>query len=59
VRRTRFRVHHTFLVGQIVNKIDLLEETIAACTTEIDRLLGFLDGAGSADHDPGSPAADG
>jgi transposase len=35
----RFRTHHAFLVGQILNKIDVLEETVAACTSEIDRLL--------------------
>jgi transposase len=34
-----FRSHHAFLVSQLLNKIDVVEETIAACTSEIDRLL--------------------
>jgi hypothetical protein len=35
----RFRIRHAFLIGQILNKIDVLEETVAACTGEIERLL--------------------
>ena len=34
-----FRPHHAFLVGQILTKIDFLEETIATLTEEIDRQL--------------------
>jgi transposase len=33
----QFRSHHAFLIGQILAKIDFLEETIATLTEEIDR----------------------
>ena len=33
----QFRAHHAFLIGQILAKIDFLEETIATLTEEIDR----------------------
>ena len=36
---TRLRPHHTFLVAQILSKIDFLEEHIATLTTEIDAHL--------------------
>lgn len=35
----RFRPHHGYLIGQILAKIDFLEETMASLTTEIDRLV--------------------
>ena len=35
----RFRSQHGFLLGQILAKIDFLEETIATLTEEIDRLV--------------------
>jgi transposase len=35
----RFRVHHGFLIGQILAKIDFLDETIARLTEELDRLV--------------------
>jgi transposase len=35
----RFRAHHAFILGQILAKIDFLEEAIAALTTQIDRQL--------------------
>jgi transposase len=35
----RFRRHHGFLIGQILAKIDFLDETIANLTTEIDRVI--------------------
>jgi transposase len=35
----RFRAHHAFLVGQILSKLDFLDEGIATITEEIDRLL--------------------
>jgi transposase len=35
----RFRVHHGFLIGQILTKLDFLDETIATLTEEIDRLV--------------------
>jgi transposase len=35
----RFRDHHAFLTGQILAKIDFLEETIATCSTRIAELL--------------------
>lgn len=34
-----FRPHHAFLIGQILTKIDFLEETIAMVSEEIDRHL--------------------
>ena len=34
-----FRPHHAFLIGQILTKIDFLEETIATVSAEIDRQL--------------------
>ena len=37
--RGRFRVHHAFLLGQILAKVDFLEEAMAGLTTEIDRQL--------------------
>lgn len=38
--QSQFRGHHAFLVAQILNKIDFLEEQIAALTAEIDQQLG-------------------
>jgi transposase len=35
----RFRPHHGFLLGQILSKIDFLDETIATLTEEIDRVV--------------------
>jgi transposase len=35
----RFRPHHAFLIGQILAKIDFLDETIANLTEEIDRVI--------------------
>jgi transposase len=35
----RFRGHHGFLIGQILAKVDFLDETIATLTEEIDRLV--------------------
>jgi transposase len=35
----RFRPHHGFLIGQILAKIDFLDETIANLTAEIDRVI--------------------
>jgi transposase len=35
----RFRAHHAVLVGQIVAKIDFLDEVITNMTTEIDRVV--------------------
>jgi transposase len=35
----RFRVHHAFLLQQILTKIDFLDETVARVTAEIDRRL--------------------
>jgi transposase len=35
----QFRSHHAFLIGQILNKIDFLEETITTLSDEIDRQL--------------------
>jgi hypothetical protein len=35
----RFRSHHAFLIGQILAKIDFLDETIANLTQEIDRVI--------------------
>ena len=35
----QFRAHHAFLIGQILAKIDFLEETIATLSDEIDRQL--------------------
>jgi transposase len=35
----QFRPHHAFLIGQILTKIDFLEETIATLSEEIDRHL--------------------
>lgn len=35
----RFRPHHRFLIGQILAKVDFLNETIATLTEEIDRLV--------------------
>ena len=37
--RGPFRPHHAFLVGQILTKIDFLEETIATLSEEIDQQL--------------------
>lgn len=34
-----FRPHHAFLVGQILSKIDFLDETVEQLTTEIDARL--------------------
>jgi transposase len=35
----RFRGHHGFLIGQILAKVDFLDETIATLTEEIDHLV--------------------
>lgn len=35
--QAQFRAHHAFLIGQILAKIDFLEEAIATLTDEIDR----------------------
>jgi transposase len=35
----RFRPHHAFLIGQILAKVDFLDETIANLTEEIDRVI--------------------
>lgn len=35
----RFRGHHRFLIGQILAKVDFLDETIATLTEEIDHLV--------------------
>jgi transposase len=35
----RFRVHHAFLLQQILTKIDFLDETVARVAAEIDRRL--------------------
>lgn len=35
----RFRPHHSFLLGQILAKVDFLEDTIAHLTEEIDRVV--------------------
>jgi len=35
----QFRPHHAFLIGQILTKIDFLEEAIATLSDEIDRQL--------------------
>jgi len=35
----QFRPHHAFLIGQILTKIDFLEEAIASLSEEIDRQL--------------------
>lgn len=35
----QFRPHHAFLIGQILAKVDFLEEVIATLTEEIDRQL--------------------
>lgn len=37
--RGQFRSHHAFLLGQILTKIDFLEEAIAQLSEEIDRQL--------------------
>jgi transposase len=37
--RGRFRTHHAFLLGQILAKVDFLEDAIAGLTAEIDRQL--------------------
>lgn len=37
--RGRFRAHHGFLIGQILAKIDFLDEVIDQLTQEIDRLV--------------------
>jgi transposase len=37
--RGQFRPHHAFLIGQILAKIDFLEETLATLSEEIDRQL--------------------
>jgi transposase len=37
--RGQFRPHHAFLIGQILTKIDFLEEAIAQLTEEIERQL--------------------
>jgi len=34
-----FRSHHRFLIGQILAKVDFLDETIVTLTEEIDRLI--------------------
>lgn len=34
-----FRSHHRFLIGQILAKVDFLDETIGTLTEEIDRLV--------------------
>ena len=50
----RFRAHHAFLVGQILSKIDFLEETIQQLTTEIDqRLIPFEATLAALDTIPG------
>jgi transposase len=41
----RFRPHHAFLVGQILAKLDFLEETIEALTEEIHRQLAPFEAA--------------
>jgi transposase len=35
----RFRAHHTVLLGQILTKVDFLDEAIGMLTKEIDRLV--------------------
>jgi transposase len=35
----RFRPHHQFLIGQILAKVDFLDDTIVTLTEEIDRLV--------------------
>lgn len=35
-----FRSHHRFVIGQILAKVDFLDEIIVTLTEEIDRLLG-------------------
>ena len=35
----RFRAHHALLVGQILGKVDFLDEVITTLTEEIDRLV--------------------
>ena len=37
--RGQFRPHHAFLIGQILTKIDFLEEAIGRLSEEIDRQL--------------------
>lgn len=37
--RGHFRAHHAFLIGQILAKIDFLDEALTELTREIDRLL--------------------
>jgi transposase len=37
--QAQFRPHHAFLIGQILTKIDFLEEAIATLSDEIDRHL--------------------
>jgi len=50
----RFRAHHAFLVGQILSKIDFLEETLQQLTTEIDqRLVPFEPMLAALDTIPG------
>lgn len=38
--RGPFRAHHAFLIGQILSKIDFLEEAITQLSEEIDQQLG-------------------
>src|SRR4029453_11669798 len=50
----RFRAHHAFLVGQILSKIDFLEDTLQQLTTEIDqRLVPFEPMLAALDTIPG------
>lgn len=35
----RFRAHHAFLIGQILAKIDFLDESVATCSAQIADLL--------------------
>jgi len=35
--QSQFRAHHAFLIGQILAKVDFLEEVIATLTEEVDR----------------------
>jgi transposase len=50
----RFRAHHAFLVGQILSKIDFLEDTLQQLTTEIDqRLVPFEPTLAALDTIPG------
>jgi transposase len=50
----RFRPHHALLVGQMLTKIEFLEEAVATLTTEIDaRLAPFAETLAHLDTIPG------